>query len=358
VIRVYDNAGNVMQPKNIYVIQSVSRRIKRPKFVTWEIRDLEPVKDGQKEPTKRPQTNYLVDTSPMKKRSIQLPPPAASTRIRLGLVFLSVCILVGLVAFFAGANAQVATPIPAATATPAPTATPFPPFAPRSTPRPWGGSAASTMNRVPFAICANDPDRSPFAMQDWHTASTRTGFFEIVGDYFPSLHLELFCLSLLERRRYKVAVAQMSTPTFVILLLCFASIALADDFKTISGKEYKDATVSRVEADGIVIKTKTGLSKIYFAELPKDVQERFHYGSATPTGTAVTQVIDGQSFADKFAERVQKRLDEREAILQGKHTPGPAELSVIREFNFHWVFLAVIAIVAIVLFTVVWRRFQ
>ena len=135
------------------------------------------------------------------------------------------------------------------------------------------------------------------------------------------------------------------------------SLALADDFKTINGKEYKNVTVSRVEADGIVIKTKTGLSKIYFAELPKDVQERFHYGSSTPTGKADTQVIDGQSFADKFAERVEKRLDEREAILQGKHTPGPAELSVIREFNFHWVFLAVIAIVAIVLFTVVWRRF-
>ena len=37
--------------------------------------------------------------------------------------------------------------------------------------------------------------------------------------------------------------------------LC-ASIALADDFKTIKGKEYKNATVSRVEADGIVIRTK------------------------------------------------------------------------------------------------------
>ncbi len=143
-----------------------------------------------------------------------------------------------------------------------------------------------------------------------------------------------------------------------ILAALSVSLALADDFKTINGKEYKNVTVSRVEADGIVIKTKTGLSKIYFAELPKDVQERFHYGSSTPTGKAATQVIDGQSFADKFAERVQKRLDEREAILQGKHTPGPAELSVIREFNFHWVFLAVIAIVAIVLFTVVWRRFQ
>ena len=63
--------------------------------------------------------------------------------------------------------------------------------------------------------------------------------------------------------------------TVSMSLLVSASLGLADDFKTINGKEYKDATISRVEADGIVIKTKTGISKIYFIELPKDVQERF-----------------------------------------------------------------------------------
>jgi hypothetical protein len=54
-----------------------------------------------------------------------------------------------------------------------------------------------------------------------------------------------------------------------------ASLALAEDFKTINGKEYKDATVAHVEPDGIVLKTKTGISKVYFTELPKEVQERF-----------------------------------------------------------------------------------
>ncbi len=38
----------------------------------------------------------------------------------------------------------------------------------------------------------------------------------------------------------------------------------------------------RVEADGIVLRTKMGISKVYFIELPKEVQERFHYGPATP----------------------------------------------------------------------------
>src|SRR6202035_5546032 len=46
----------------------------------------------------------------------------------------------------------------------------------------------------------------------------------------------------------------------------------------------KDATVIRVEADGIVLKTKTGISKVYFVELPSDVQQRFH---PTPAKTAL-----------------------------------------------------------------------
>jgi hypothetical protein len=162
----------------------------------------------------------------------------------------------------------------------------------------------------------------------------------------------------------------------VVFVVCLASLALAEDFKTVNGRVYKDATISRVEADGIVLRTKAGISKVYFAELPKDVQERFRYGSATPTGKAVTQHIDKaesanhataffdaaesalQTANERFVQRVEKQLDERESILQGKHTPGPAESAVIREFNFHKAFLAGIAIIACVLFAIVWRRFK
>ena len=63
------------------------------------------------------------------------------------------------------------------------------------------------------------------------------------------------------------------------LIVCLAAIALADDFKTNAGKEYKNVTVSRVEPDGIVVTGKSGISKVYFTELPKDVQERFGYDS-------------------------------------------------------------------------------
>ena len=72
-----------------------------------------------------------------------------------------------------------------------------------------------------------------------------------------------------------------------LLALAVSQFAVAEDFKTINGKEYKNAEVSRVEVDGIVIRTKTGISKIYFIELPKDVQERFRPKPAeTPPITA------------------------------------------------------------------------
>ena len=68
--------------------------------------------------------------------------------------------------------------------------------------------------------------------------------------------------------------------TLSILTVLSASLAVAENFKTINGKIYKDARITRVEADGIVLRTKTGISKVYFVELPKDIQERFYYDPA------------------------------------------------------------------------------
>ena len=44
------------------------------------------------------------------------------------------------------------------------------------------------------------------------------------------------------------------------LILCFTTVAVAEDFNLVSGKDYKDVTVIRVEPDGIVLKTKSGTS--------------------------------------------------------------------------------------------------
>jgi hypothetical protein len=77
-----------------------------------------------------------------------------------------------------------------------------------------------------------------------------------------------------------------------LLILCFTTVVLADDFKLVSGKEYKNVTVSRVEPDGIVLKSKSGISKVYFLELPRDVQDRFHYNATIASAYSAQQTVN------------------------------------------------------------------
>jgi hypothetical protein len=105
-----------------------------------------------------------------------------------------------------------------------------------------------------------------------------------------------------------------------------ASLALADDFKTVSGKEYKNATVSRVEADGIVIRTKGGISKVYFTELPKDVQERFQHDSAQGEHfTADEQAAVAQQDAAPAGHRLGETADQF-AARYGAPNDSPVRL--------------------------------
>src|SRR3954470_22296152 len=81
------------------------------------------------------------------------------------------------------------------------------------------------------------------------------------------------------------------------LILCVTAAAFADDFKLVSGKEYKNVIVIRAEPDGIVLKTKSGISKVYFLELPKDVQERFHYNAAIGSAYSAQQSVNQSTTA-------------------------------------------------------------
>jgi thiol-disulfide isomerase/thioredoxin len=72
-------------------------------------------------------------------------------------------------------------------------------------------------------------------------------------------------------------------------VVCCATVALAEDFKTVAGKEYKNVTVTRVEPDGIVLKSNSGISKVYFVELPSEVQQRFHYNATAAAAYSTAQ---------------------------------------------------------------------
>src|SRR6266550_3933570 len=97
------------------------------------------------------------------------------------------------------------------------------------------------------------------------------------ADAFAVLAISQWVIPCREKSRFLPGKLKSWHAMLAISATLSASVALAEDFKTVSGKVYKDATVSRIEVDGIELKTKTGISKVYFSELPQDVQERFHW---------------------------------------------------------------------------------
>jgi len=96
------------------------------------------------------------------------------------------------------------------------------------------------------------------------------------------------------------------------LIFSFASLGFSEDFKTVNRKEYKDATVTRVEPDGIVVKTKSGVTKVYFTELPKDVQERFHYDSEKAASYSAEQAANYTAY-QKQQEETRRQQAEADA---------------------------------------------
>ena len=116
---------------------------------------------------------------------------------------------------------------------------------------------------------------------------------------------------------------EVKTKALTFLILLFTAAAFSDDFKTLNGKEYKDATVSRVEPDGIVVKTKSGMSKVYFPELPKEVQERFHYDPQKASAYSAEQAANYSAYQHQQAEAQHQREEaaaKNNAILAQQET--------------------------------------
>ena len=104
----------------------------------------------------------------------------------------------------------------------------------------------------------------------------------------------------------------MSTRVVTFLILCFAPAAFAEDFATVNGKQYKDATVTGVDPDGIVVKTKSGITKVYFTELPKEVQEHFHYDSKKAAAYSAEQTANYAAY-QRQQDQAQRQQQAAEA---------------------------------------------
>jgi hypothetical protein len=62
-----------------------------------------------------------------------------------------------------------------------------------------------------------------------------------------------------------------------IAVFLTVSTVLADDFTLNDGTQYKEVKVSRAEPDGLVVTTTYGVIKLFFTDLPREVQEKYHY---------------------------------------------------------------------------------
>ena len=86
-----------------------------------------------------------------------------------------------------------------------------------------------------------------------------------------------------------------------VLAALSTSLALADDFKTTDGKEYKNAKVSRVEPDGIVITFSGETIKLPFTKLSEQLQRKYNYNPEA-----------AKSFAE-HTEQIKRDQNERAA---------------------------------------------
>src|SRR5882724_11237656 len=120
----------------------------------------------------------------------------------------------------------------------------------------------------------------------------QSGSQQALRHEFPSIELDPRQILYRAASSHKKLMGNREMKILAFLIFCLASGALADDFRAIDGKEYKNVTVSRVEPDGIVLRTKTGISKIYFVELPKEIQERFHYDAAIASAYSAQQAVN------------------------------------------------------------------
>lgn len=113
--------------------------------------------------------------------------------------------------------------------------------------------------------------------------------------------------------------------SLAILATLSASLALADDFKTINGKEYKNATVSRVEPDGLVLKFSRGIVKVPFTELSEELRRKYNYDpGAARAFTAETQRqadLNSQTGREEGQRAAQKTPDHSNSLLLQYHSP-------------------------------------
>ncbi len=99
-----------------------------------------------------------------------------------------------------------------------------------------------------------------------------------------------------------------------IFAVAFTALAQADDIKTADGRTLKTVTVTRVDPDGLVMATDSGVQKMKFAALSPEAQRKYGYDPAKEA--RFLQAAKNKTAALESAAAVRKASLESAAALQ------------------------------------------
>jgi hypothetical protein len=122
--------------------------------------------------------------------------------------------------------------------------------------------------------------------------------------------------------------------TILALLLAACGIAQAQinfTFTNLEGRVYSNTTVTSTNAESIVVSWDTGLSRIYFTNLPESVQKRFHYDSAnaaafTAEKEAHNKLLSGNMSKYVADARIRREFNDQKARILSTERQVSAEV--------------------------------
>jgi hypothetical protein len=111
------------------------------------------------------------------------------------------------------------------------------------------------------------------------------------------------------------------------MVLTALRFAIAEDFEANNGKEYKNAKVSRVEPDGIVVTFSGGIVKIPFTELSPEIQKKYGYNREAAADFQQQRYQADVQRANQIAEGQQRQAEERARYSSEHATSQPQQES-------------------------------
>ncbi len=117
--------------------------------------------------------------------------------------------------------------------------------------------------------------------------------------------------------RTKEGRSIMKSVIALLALIITVGQLFADDFTLVNGRQYKGVTVTRVEVDGLMVMTDSGIEKLLFTWLPKDVQQKYNYNPQAAASYALQEAL-AQQLRSRAAE--QDRQEAAAATQQVQQT--------------------------------------